>query len=116
MKTALTTTAALVLAAAAFAQAPETVQDEYALYDLLAPETASFRTVYDVSVTSSGATVFHDRIGAGLVACLLFDGAQRLEKDLIAIEELDTLVVEFADVGIETVDADGGADAHEPLP
>ena len=67
MKTALTAVAcALVLSAPVSAQPPQTVQDEYALYDLLAPDTASFRTVYDVSVTSSGATVFHDRIGAGL--------------------------------------------------
>jgi hypothetical protein len=56
---------ALALATSVFAQ-PQTVQDEYALYDLLAPETSSFRTVYDVSVTSPGATVFHDGIGAGL--------------------------------------------------
>ena len=67
MKTALTTIAcALVLAAPLFAQPPQTVQDEYALYDLLAPDTASFRTVYEVSVTASGATAFHDGIGAGL--------------------------------------------------
>jgi hypothetical protein len=57
---------ALALAAPLFAQPPQTVQDEYALYDLLAPDTASFRAVYDVSVTSPGATVFHDGIGAGL--------------------------------------------------
>jgi hypothetical protein len=57
---------ALALATPVFAQPPQTVQDEYALYDLLAPDTASFRAVYDVSVTASGATVFHDRIGAGL--------------------------------------------------
>ena len=67
MKTELTAIAcALALAAPVFAQPPQTVQDEYAVYDLLAPDTASFRTVYDVSVTSSSATVFHDRIGAGL--------------------------------------------------
>ena len=40
--------------------------DEYAVYDLLAPDTASFRTVYEVSVTKPGATTFSDRIGAGL--------------------------------------------------
>ncbi len=42
---------ALALATGVFAQPPQAVQDEYALYDLLAPDTASFRTVYDVSVT-----------------------------------------------------------------
>lgn len=58
--------AALALAFPALAQPPQTVQDEYAVYDLQAPETASFRTVYDVAFTTAGATTFHDRIGAGL--------------------------------------------------
>jgi hypothetical protein len=56
----------LAVAAPLLAQPPQTVQDEYAVYDLQAPETASFRTVYEVAFTSSGATAFHDRIGAGL--------------------------------------------------
>ena len=53
-----TTTIALVLACATplLAQPPQTVQDEYAVYDLQAPETASFRTVYEVSFTTAGAT------------------------------------------------------------
>jgi hypothetical protein len=55
------------LAAALLAQAPQpTVQDEYAVYDLLAPDTGAFRTVYDVSVTTPGATTFLDKIGTGL--------------------------------------------------
>jgi hypothetical protein len=57
---------ALALGAPLMAQPPQTVQDEYALYDLQAPDTASFRAVYDVSVTTAGATTFHDGIGAGL--------------------------------------------------
>ena len=63
-----TRTIAFVLACATplLAQPPQTVQDEYAVYDLLAPETASFRTVYEVSFTTAGATTFHDRIGTGL--------------------------------------------------
>jgi hypothetical protein len=48
------------------AQPSPSMQDEYATYDLLAPETASFRTNYEVSVTTPGATMFFDRIGAGL--------------------------------------------------
>ncbi len=44
----------------------EAAQDERATYDLLGPETSSFRTDYEVSVTTSGATVFFDKIGAGL--------------------------------------------------
>ena len=56
-------------------QPPQTVQDEYAVYDLLAPETASFRTVYEVSVTTPGATVFPDRIGGGLTTATASDDA-----------------------------------------
>jgi hypothetical protein len=67
MKTRLPAIAfALILATPLLAQPPQTVQDEYAVYDLLAPDTASFRTVYEVAVTTPGATVFPDRIGAGL--------------------------------------------------
>jgi hypothetical protein len=47
-------------------QPPQTVQDEYAIYDLLSPDTASFRTVYEVAVTTPGATTFLDRIGSAL--------------------------------------------------
>src|SRR2546422_6282342 len=61
---------ALLLAVASLpgvvAQPQETVQDEYAVYDLLAPDTGAFRTVYEVSVTTPGATTFLDRIGSGL--------------------------------------------------
>jgi len=61
-------TAALALAfgAALFAQPPQTVQDEYAVYDLLTPESASFRATYEVSVTTPGVTTFADGIGTGL--------------------------------------------------
>jgi hypothetical protein len=48
------------------ARVGQTAQDERATYDLLGPETSSFRTDYEVSVTTSGATTFFDRIGAGL--------------------------------------------------
>ena len=58
--------AAVSFAAALGAQPQETTQDEYAVYDLLAPDTGAFRTVYEVSVTTPGATTFLDRIGSGL--------------------------------------------------
>jgi hypothetical protein len=47
-------------------QPQPTVQDEYAIYDLLSPDSSSFRTVYEVAVTTPGATTFLDRIGSGL--------------------------------------------------
>jgi hypothetical protein len=58
--------AALMLAASALAQAPQTLQDEHAVYELLAPESASFRTTYELSATTAGATTFTDGIGGGL--------------------------------------------------
>jgi hypothetical protein len=57
---------ALALGTTVLAQPPQTVQDEYAVYDLLAPDTSSFRAVYEVSVTTPGATTFADGIGSGL--------------------------------------------------
>jgi hypothetical protein len=66
---------ALALATPLLAQPPQTVQDEYAVYDLRAPDTASFRTVYEVSVTTPGATVFADRIGSGLTTVKASDDA-----------------------------------------
>lgn len=53
---------------AAAQTAVTTVQDEYAVYDLKAPETGTFRTVYEVAVTTPGATEFRDGIGSGLTA------------------------------------------------
>jgi len=57
--------AAAVIAASA-PSAQQTVQDEYAVYELLAPDTSSFTTVYEVSLTTPGATTFFDTIGSGL--------------------------------------------------
>src|SRR5262249_30033366 len=48
------------------AQPLTTVQDEYAVYELLSPDSASFRTIYEVAVTAPRATTFLDRIGEGL--------------------------------------------------
>lgn len=48
----------------AFAQ--QSVQDEYAVYELLAPDSGTFKTIYEVSVTTPGATEFRDGIGSGL--------------------------------------------------
>ena len=48
------------------AQPRQTLQDEYAVYELLAPDTDSFRTLYEVAATKPGATMFFDRVGNGL--------------------------------------------------
>src|SRR5262249_10316149 len=56
----------ILLAAAAALSQTQSVQDEYAVYDLLAPASGTFKTVYEVAVTTPGATEFRDGIGSGL--------------------------------------------------
>ena len=45
-----------------------TETDEYARYELLAPETAQFRILYEVTAISPGATAFFNPIRKGSVA------------------------------------------------
>ena len=62
--------AALALSAAnALAQAPRQTQaDDYTRYELLAPGSAKFRILYEVTATTSGATEFFNAIRKGSVA------------------------------------------------
>ena len=62
--------AVLLTALAAFAQAEskQTSQDDYTLYELLAPDTASFKITYEVSATTPGAEAFFNPIRKGSVA------------------------------------------------
>jgi hypothetical protein len=65
--------AAVTLAIAVFgvqprAQVRQTSQDEYTLYELLAPDTASFKIDYEVTATTAGATSFWNPIRKGSVA------------------------------------------------
>jgi hypothetical protein len=48
--------------------ARQTETDEYTRYELLAPETASFKIYYEVTATSAGAKVFYNPIRKGSVA------------------------------------------------
>ena len=72
---------ALMVASAALAQGPanrdgiylpaavsQTETDEYTRYELLAPETASFRITYEVTATTAGAKFFYNPIRKGSVA------------------------------------------------
>jgi hypothetical protein len=86
MKAIYTSSAVLALAAAcgfaAYAQAPsasqdglyfpaaikQTEADEYTRYELLAPETASFKIYYEVTATTAGAKVFYNPIRKGSAA------------------------------------------------
>ena len=54
--------------AAAAVSARQTEADEYTRYELLAPDTASFKILYEVSATSPGAKVFFNPIRKGSVA------------------------------------------------
>lgn len=46
----------------------QTSQDEYTLYELLAPDTASFKIEYEVTATTTGATSFWNPIRKGSIA------------------------------------------------
>lgn len=46
----------------------QTETDEYTRYELLAPETSSFKIHYEVTATTAGATVFYNPIRKGSVA------------------------------------------------
>jgi hypothetical protein len=59
---------ALALTAPLSAQPPQTEQDEYTVYELLAPETASFKIDYEVTATTPRATAFFNPIRKGNVA------------------------------------------------
>ncbi|HEX3968671.1 MAG TPA: hypothetical protein VHW70_11945 [Edaphobacter sp.] len=62
---AQTTKDAVVLPSAAGAQ---TETDEYTRYELMAPETASFKIYYEVTATTAGAKFFYNPIRKGSVA------------------------------------------------
>lgn len=58
-----------VTSAVASAQAPrQTQSDDYTRYELLAPGTAKFRILYEVTATTPGATHFFNAIRRGSVA------------------------------------------------
>jgi len=55
---------------AAWAQAPQrqTQEDDYTRYELLGPDTAQFRILYEVTATTAGAPFFFNAIRRGSVA------------------------------------------------
>jgi hypothetical protein len=60
----------LVLAAPSQAQPPQrqTQEDDYTRYELLAPDTAQFRILYEVTATTAGAPYFFNAIRKGSIA------------------------------------------------
>src|SRR5262245_26266929 len=55
-------------ATSATTPAKQTEADEYTRYELLAPDSASFKIVYEVSAATAGAKVFYNPIRKGSVA------------------------------------------------
>lgn len=60
--------AALCAGAALSWSASQTESDTYTRYELLAPETAQFRILYEVSATTPGATAYYNPIRKGSAA------------------------------------------------
>ena len=60
----------LFLATPGWAQTPQrqTQEDDYTRYELLAPDTAQFRILYEVTATTAGAPFFFNAIRKGSVA------------------------------------------------
>jgi hypothetical protein len=62
------TTVLLVFVSAASIRAQNRSEDEYTRYELLAPDTASFKILYDVTAVTPGAKYFFNPIRQGSVA------------------------------------------------
>jgi len=60
----------LLLAAPTWAQTPQrqTQEDDYTRYELLGPDTAQFRILYEVTATTAGAPFFFNAIRKGSIA------------------------------------------------
>src|SRR5438477_11532518 len=63
MRTNVVAIAACIIAARLLTAEPsQTEQDEYTQYELLAPDTASFKTTYEATATTPRATLFFNPI------------------------------------------------------
>ena len=68
MRRALFAVALAVGTHEALGQAPQTESDAYTRYELLAPGSAKFRIIYEVTATTAGATYYFNPIRKGSVA------------------------------------------------
>jgi hypothetical protein len=68
MQTALSLIIALAATSVANAAPTQTETDEYTRYELLAPETSSFKIYYEVTATAAGAKFFYNPIRKGSTA------------------------------------------------
>lgn len=65
MRHALSVLTVTLLASPALALAQSASADSYTRYELLAPETASFRIIYDVTATTAGAKFYFNAVRRG---------------------------------------------------
>ena len=84
--------------------ARQTEADEYTRYELLAPDTASFKILYEVSATTPGAKVFFNPIRKGSVA------SDEAVYDVMTGEGLPFEVVSGAEARKDPLMADADAD------
>lgn len=70
LKSVLSAALVLVSALSAAAQIPQrqTQEDDYTRYELLGPDTAQFRILYEVTATTAGAPYFFNAIRKGSIA------------------------------------------------
>ncbi len=102
---------ATVPAAAAYSSPKQSETDEYTRYELLAPETASFKIYYEVTATTPGAKSFYNPIRKGSVASdeAVFDsmtgnplsfevvsGAEARKDPLMADADADTSFIKIS--------------------
>jgi len=103
------TLAVLLVCAATYvrAQQRQTEQDEYTVYELLAPDTASFKIDYEVTATTPGATLFFNPIRKGSVASdeSVFDmmTGLPLKFEQVSGEEAKKSGLQEADAGTDYV-------------
>src|ERR1700759_3489813 len=89
----------------ALSSVSQTETDEYTRYELLAPETSSFKIYYEVTATSAGARFFYNPIRKGSTASdesvhdamsgeplrfAVVSGAQARKDPLMSDADLDT--------------------------
>ena len=84
--------------------AKQTEADEYTRYELLAPDTASFKITYEVSAATAGAKVFYNPIRKGSVA------SDEAVYDAMTGEPLHFEVVSGAEARKDPLMADADAD------
>ena len=93
-------------AATASSAPKQTETDEYTRYELLAPETASFKIFYEVTATSPGARFFYNPIRKGSVA------SDEAVFDSMTGDPLHFEVVSGAEARKDPLMADADADTN----